>query len=399
MNWIDNMSMRGKLMTGFILVIAVTVVVGFLGIKSIHTIDDADTMLYEKVTVPLSELADMAVSFQRVRINLRQFVEETDTQAKKNNLDTIAKLRQTISEKADAFEKTILTDEGRKLFTDFKASRDAYGKIMDQAISLDEAGKDTESMDLLNGEGKKAAFAEQETLDKLMDSKTSQAKKTSEENTILANNASRMMTIFMVVGGVMGLLLGLFITRVVLRQLGADPKQVGEIANMVAVGDLSREIALSSGDTTSVMAAMKKMVDTIRALVADAGMLSKAAVEGKLATRADAGKHQGDFQKIVVGVNDTLDAVIGPLNVAGEYVDRISKGDIPPKITDSYNGDFNEIKNNLNQCIDAVNALVADANVLSKAAMEGKLATRADASKHQGDFQRSSPVSTALSMR
>ena len=59
-------------------------------------------------------------------------------------------------------------------------------------------------------------------------------------------------------------------------------------------------------------------------------------------------------------MNDTLDAVIGPLNVSAEYVDRISKGDIPPKITDNYNGDFNEIKNNLNACIDAINALVAE---------------------------------------
>jgi methyl-accepting chemotaxis protein len=110
------------------------------------------------------------------------------------------------------------------------------------------------------------------------------------------------------------------------------------------------------------MAAMKKMVDAIRALVtADANMLSVAAVEGKLATRADASKHQGDYQKIVAGVNHCLDAVIGPLNVAAEYVDRISKGDIPPRITDSYNGDFNEIKNNLNVCIDA--ALVVDAKI------------------------------------
>ena len=77
-------------------------------------------------------------------------------------------------------------------------------------------------------------------------------------------------------------------------------------------------------------------------------------------------------------MDDTLDSVIGPLNVAAEYVDRISKGDIPPKITDTYSGDSNEIKNNLNQCIDAVNALVADANVLSQAAVDGKLDTRAD---------------------
>jgi methyl-accepting chemotaxis protein len=143
-----------------------------------------------------------------------------------------------------------------------------------------------------------------------------------------------------------------------------------------------------NGDFNTIKNNLNQCIDTVNALVADAAMLSKAAVEGKLATRADATKHQGDYRKIVQGVNDTLDAVIGPLNVAAKYVDRISKGDIPAKITDIYNGDFNEIKNNLNVCIDAVNLLVADANTLSKAAVEGRLATRADASKHQGDFRK-----------
>ncbi|MCE1188879.1 MAG: methyl-accepting chemotaxis protein, partial [Ignavibacteria bacterium] len=129
-------------------------------------------------------------------------------------------------------------------------------------------------------------------------------------------------------------------------------------------------------------------IDAVNTLVSDAGVLSKAAVEGRLATRADASKHQGDFRKIVQGVNDTLDSVIGPLNVAAEYVDRIAKGDIPKKITDSYNGDFNEIKNNLNICIDAINALVGDAGMLVEAATQGLLSTRADASQHQGDFKK-----------
>ena len=59
-----------------------------------------------------------------------------------------------------------------------------------------------------------------------------------------------------------------------------------------------------------------------------------------------------------------------------------------PKITDNYNGDFNTIKNNLNTCIDAVNALVADAKMLAEAAVAGKLSTRADAAKHGGDFRK-----------
>ena len=113
-----------------------------------------------------------------------------------------------------------------------------------------------------------------------------------------------------------------------------------------------------------------RMMEAIQGLISDAGMLSKAAVEGKLAARADAAKHQGDFRKIVEGMNDTLDAVIGPLNVAAEYIDSISKGDIPPKITDSYNGDFNEIKNNLNQCIDGLGGLVEANEVLQKMADE-----------------------------
>jgi methyl-accepting chemotaxis protein len=128
--------------------------------------------------------------------------------------------------------------------------------------------------------------------------------------------------------------------------------------------------------------------ERLKALIVDTDALIKAAVEGQLATRADAAKHQGDFRKIVEGINKTLDAVIGPLNVSAEYVDRISKGDIPPKITDTYKGDFNEIKNNLNNCIENIQALVAETATLVKASSDGKLSTRADATKHQGEYGR-----------
>ena len=104
----------------------------------------------------------------------------------------------------------------------------------------------------------------------------------------------------------------------------------------------------------------EQMRANLKALIADAGILAKAAVEGKLATRADASKHQGDFRKIVQGVNDTLDAVITPLNVAAAYVDRIARGEIPARITESYNGDFNTIKNNLNTMIDNLTRFALD---------------------------------------
>jgi methyl-accepting chemotaxis protein len=123
-------------------------------------------------------------------------------------------------------------------------------------------------------------------------------------------------------------------------------------------------------------------------LARETARLAAAAKEGRLSERINEGQFQGRHLERAKALNMMLDAVIGPLNVAAKYVERISKGDIPPKITDSYNGDFNEIKNNLNTCIEAVNALVADAKMLAQAAADGELATRADASKHQGDFRK-----------
>ena len=81
--------------------------------------------------------------------------------------------------------------------------------------------------------------------------------------------------------------------------------------------------------------------------------MSGDAVDGQLQTRGNPDLVSQEFRPDSrAGFNATLDAVVGPLNVTAKYLDRISKGDIPEKITDHYNGDFNEIKNNLNQCIE-----------------------------------------------
>jgi methyl-accepting chemotaxis protein len=171
--------------------------------------------------------------------------------------------------------------------------------------------------------------------------------------------------------------------NVTLEWLTALVAYITKIAN----GDLTASTVKAS-DKDQIHEWLVLLKTNVGALVTESAILAKAAVEGKLAARADAAKHQGDYRKIIEGVNQTLDAVIGPLNVSAEYVDRISKGDIPPKITDKYNGDFNEIKNNLNNCIDNINALAVETGLLAKAAVEGRLATRADASKHQGDYRK-----------
>jgi methyl-accepting chemotaxis protein len=162
-----------------------------------------------------------------------------------------------------------------------------------------------------------------------------------------------------------------------------------QYVNDIAQGHIPAKITEHyNGDFNAIKNNLNTCIDAVNALVADTALLAKAAVDGQLQTRADASGHHGDFRKIVEGVNATLDAVINPLNVTAQCVADISKGTIPAKITAHYNGDFNAIKDNLNTCIEAVNRLVSDANMLAEAASEGRITVRADATQHQGDFRK-----------
>ncbi len=133
---------------------------------------------------------------------------------------------------------------------------------------------------------------------------------------------------------------------------------------------------------------VRNITGIIKSLQQETTKLIEATTAGKLDVRGEPDRINFEFRAIIEGINGLLDAVIGPLNVAAEYIDRISKGDTPPKITDSYRGDFNEIKNNLNNCIDAIEGLVVETGVVINAAKEGNLNIRADADKLQGVYRK-----------
>lgn len=171
------------------------------------------------------------------------------------------------------------------------------------------------------------------------------------------------------------------------RKMASSIRKQAEEADRIASGDLELEITPRS-EKDKLAFSMISVVTALKGLVSEAERMTGAAVAGDLANRGNIDSFRGGYRDIIAGFNQTLDAVIEPLNVAADYLDRISKGDVPEKITEEYQGDFNDIKNSLNTCIDAVGALVKDAVMLSEAALEGRLNTRADSSGHGGDFAK-----------
>ncbi len=342
---LNNIKIGSKLIAGFLIVSLISVVIGIIGTISIYSVAKNDTQLYENTTVPISELLNVSVSFQLVRVYMMEMIYANNQEEIKKYGDKIPALSEIITNNIEDFEKRILSDEElKKANEEFGETRKVYRAHLNTMRELATANKDAEALALLRGDAYKSAMAEQDAINKLVDIMIKNGKEAAKHNRDIAWNSMITMICVIIIGMIIAVGMAIYFGR-----------NIGTIIN---------------------------------GLLSEINYLSSSAVSGKLDARGNAEKINFEFRPVVEGFNNTLDAVIGPLNMAAEYVDRISKGDIPPKITDRYNGDFNEIKNNLNTCIDAINALVSDAHMLSKAAMEGKLDIRADEGRHSGDFKK-----------
>ena len=424
MSFIDDMKIGKKLIGGFLIILLILVAVAGLGYMNLQDAATRQNTLYEKMQ-GTENLALTNAALEKMRGDIYRYIAvPADRPATSTSLaaqvgiinDNMKEFR---TRPLSAVDKTTL-DQFDKAWADMQVT---YKKL-----ETDTDAGDTKAVDAGLAAGSPAVTARSNCLaavKTLVTSSFTDAENLNKATNAATASASMVMMIATIIAVVAGVGIALFLSKSItgpldlasknLKEMGLGhlgnrlkmnrKDEIGEMATVmdtfsenlqVQVVGTMKKIAV--GDLTTVVKPMDAhdeigpalitMTNAINALTADTKMLAKSAIEGKLDTRADASKHQGDYKAVIEGINGTLDAVIGPLNVAAEYVDRISKGDLPKKITDNYNGDFNEIKNNLNNCIDNINALVVDAAMLEKAAVDGKLATRADATRHQGDYKK-----------
>ena len=148
----------------------------------------------------------------------------------------------------------------------------------------------------------------------------------------------------------------------ILLPIGEGNRILAQISN----GKIDELIAHTyKGDHEKMKQAINNVAQVLQELHKELARLTEASNAGKLSERGHHDQFKGAYAEIVRGVNAILEAVIVPLNVSAKYVEQISKGDNPPLITDTYYGDFNLNKNNLNTLVTAMNEITAAADEIA----------------------------------
>jgi methyl-accepting chemotaxis protein len=164
-------------------------------------------------------------------------------------------------------------------------------------------------------------------------------------------------------------------------------KEILNVVSKYSNGDFSVLIRQFPGKQALANDVVNQVKYNIENVVKEVNELSTQMNLGNLDRRAHEEQYEGAFKEMISGLNQTLDAVINPLNISAEYVARISKGDIPQKIEDEAKGDFNELKNNLNTLIDTLNFFVEDMTHMSTQHIEGRIDVYMQEEKFMGVFQ------------
>jgi len=126
-------------------------------------------------------------------------------------------------------------------------------------------------------------------------------------------------------------------------------------------------------------------IETIKELVEETKMLSQNAVEGNLSARGNADKFQGEFAHVITGVNETLDAMIAPMQEASSVLQEVAKGNLQLKMEGDYQGDYAEIKHALNETIDNLQSYVQEIARVLEGIGAGNLDQHITA-EYKGDF-------------
>ena len=381
---------KTRLVAAFAAVALIAGVIGIVGTLELRRLCAADAKLYAQGVAPMGDLVEVVANLQRYRLAIREALLFKDPTPRRAALDRAATLREKVEQHRKAYDDRLMTERGREISARFGEALAVVFRGGDAAIALLLEGRDDEAYELLNTRGKENNRIADAALQAVIDVKLEMTEAMSAANAGDAASAESAMLAFAGVALALGLLLGLVVAQSIAKPLrtmadaarqlargdvdldlayeGAD--EVGELAGAmrtvvanqrdvahaaarVGAGDLGVAITVRS-DKDLLGQNLRGMVETISALAGEVERLVTASRDGQLRARGDAAAYRGAWAELLGGVNRLVDAFVHPLDVTSDYVARISRGELPAKITDTYRGEFDTLKRNLNVLIDAM---------------------------------------------
>ncbi len=320
-----NLSIKRKLLTGFLSMLAIVLIVGAVGIAGMIKIDQMDTYLYEEQTAPIVHLINATKSLYQIRVDARSAVINAGkAETIKGYESSYLSEKQTFLTESAAYQKSITHADTLKIYEEasdiFNHSFDpAIQKTFELAKAGDQAGADAAGATVTD----KVQTLFQD-YDKLAAARMSSAKSTSDANDSTAMILTIALSALLLFGAGASIFLGLRISQMISKPIG----RIVSAADRIALGyvDVDLEDADSEDETGRLAASFIRMLEGIRRQAQVAEIISNGDFTQEVPLRSGGDELGLALQKIKSGLSATLQRISIAADQVGSGASQVSDG-------------------------------------------------------------------------
>jgi methyl-accepting chemotaxis protein len=269
MKWINNLKVGVKLIGAFIIVSAITGLVGWVGINNMATLSSLADDMYERELLGLSYVKEANVQLINGGRAVRNLLLASSLEERQQLIARIEQYATAESENMEKVQQLFKSDKAKPMlarYAEVAAERTSLTQQLLSIVANESLQEERAAVVFVQTQLRPSADQLDEILTQMSKLKEENAATAAEETTAIYESSRNMMIFLVVAGVITGLLLGFFIARAISRPLN----NAVAIANQLAEGDLTAKIKVSSTDETGMLlSAMQNMAGKLVQIIGE----------------------------------------------------------------------------------------------------------------------------------
>ncbi|MDR3568910.1 MAG: methyl-accepting chemotaxis protein [Syntrophobacteraceae bacterium] len=269
MQWFYDLKIGSKLVTAFIIMAAITSIVGYLGIENMSKIDDMLGSLYTKETVGISYSKQANVDLINFSREQQNFLLALSQDERNKYLQAMNTYETSMKNELAALKPLAHTDSAKDLLSQIDTSWETFKQVNNKIVDLaqkEELQKDRPSIALAKTAGREKIDIVDNLMAKLAKEHDKNGKAAFMESNALYARSRLFMIVAILMAVFIGIGLGVFISRIISKPIA----ECVTVSNLLAEGHLDMKIDASGKDETGqLLSAMDNMVGKLREIVTE----------------------------------------------------------------------------------------------------------------------------------
>ncbi len=354
------MKLRTQLIIGYGFIIILTVILGITALVLMDKINYQSTIIADNWFPSAFNTADMNTATSDLRIAELQHIMSRTAQEMEGYEKNMEAVLKDIKARQNLYVPLINSEQEQNMYNEFLGKWGKYVEEHEEVLRLSKANRNEEAKDRIREQSQQAFDGFSSKLLELVTLNYEGAQSASADGDVLYARSRWIVITGMLIVLIMSLVIAILQTYLIMRQVGGEPKMIATLANNIANGEMDIHAGGRKKKVTGILLAMHTMTEQIQRILQEVEQLNHAIQEGQLDFRGHADAFRGSWAALVKGMNNVINTFMQPFKGTGDRINEMTKGDIEHLITEQYNGDFNEIKNNLNRLAEKLQEIIGE---------------------------------------